>query len=151
MNEMIVIQNVSNMNSLPAKKLLIEWASKALGEDHQGAEITIRIVDELEGQSLNKKWRKKKSATNVLSFPVGKTLKQVPKFLGDIVICAPVVEREAYEQDKTFDAHWAHLIIHAVLHLQGYDHDSNKRAEVMESKEIKILKNIGYTNPYEQK
>ena len=151
MNEMIEIQDASNMDSLPAKKMLTEWVEKALQKQYQDAEITLRIVDEVEGLSLNKRWRKKKSATNVLSFPVGEILEQAPNFLGDIVICAPVVEREANEQGKTFDAHWAHLIIHGVLHLQGYDHKSDEKANIMESKEISILEKIGYTNPYKTK
>tara|TARA_B110000046_G_C12923740_1_gene368331 strand:+ start:602 stop:1057 length:456 start_codon:yes stop_codon:yes gene_type:complete len=151
MNEMIEIQDASNMDSLPAKKMLTKWVEKALQKQYQDAEITLRIVDEVEGLSLNKRWRKKESATNVLSFPVGEILEQAPNFLGDIVICAPIVEREANEQGKTFDAHWAHLIIHGVLHLQGYDHKSDEKANIMESKEISILEKIGYTNPYKTK
>ena len=151
MNEMIEIQNASNMNSLPTDNLLTQWAEQALDEQHQAAEITLRIVDEEEGVALNKEWRKKESATNVLSFPVGETLEHAPNLLGDIVICAPIVEREANEQGKISDAHWAHLVIHGVLHLQGYDHESNEQASIIESKEIRILKKIGYANPYETK
>ncbi|GJM04161.1 MAG: endoribonuclease YbeY [marine bacterium B5-7] len=151
MNEIIEIQNASNINSLPTDNLLVEWIKQALDENHQEAEITLRIVDEEEGITLNKKWRNKESATNVLSFPVGDTLEQAPNLLGDIVICAPIVKREASEQGKKFDAHWAHLVIHGVLHLQGYDHESNEQASIMESKEVLILKSIGYANPYETK
>ncbi len=151
MNEMIEIQNASNMNSLPANKLITEWVEQALDEKHQEAEITLRIVDEEEGLALNKEWRKKETATNVLSFPVGEILEQAPNLLGDIVICAPIVEQEANQQGKIFDAHWAHLVIHGVLHLQGYDHESDEQADIMESKEIRILKKIGYANPYETK
>ncbi len=149
MNEMIEIQNASNMSSLPADNVMSEWVRNALDEQHQEAEITLRIVDEEEGLALNKAWRKKESATNVLSFPVGERLKHAPNLLGDIVICAPIVKREASEQGKPLDAHWAHLVIHGVLHLQGYDHESNEQASIMELREIKILKNIGYQNPYE--
>jgi probable rRNA maturation factor len=151
MSEMIEIQNASAVKSLPADNLIIKWAEQALDEPYTEAEITLRIVDEEEGLALNKAWRKKESATNVLSFPVGETLEQAPNLLGDIVICAPVVEREAKEQGKSIDAHWAHLIIHGVLHLQGYDHESEKQASVMESKEILILENYGYANPYQAK
>ena len=148
---MIEIQNASNMSSLPADDLIAQWAKQALDEKHKEAEITLRIVDEEEGLALNKEWREKESATNVLSFPVGEILEQAPNLLGDIVICAPIVVREANEQGKPFDAHWAHLVIHGVLHLQGYDHESNEQADIMESKEIRILKKIGYANPYETK
>ena len=97
---------------------------------------------------LNQEWRKKNEATNVLSFPVGEKIEQAPDLLGDIVICAPIVEQEAKEQGKNNEAHWAHLIIHGMLHLQGYDHETNEEASIMESREIQILKNIGYENPY---
>ena len=126
-----------------------DWAAAALNKKHQDAEITLRIVDIAEGKQLNKTWRKKDYATNVLSFPVGDTLQQAPDLLGDLVICAQVVKQEAAEQNKTVDAHWAHLIVHGVLHLQGYDHEIESDAEKMEKKEIQILKKIGYANPYE--
>jgi len=148
---MIEIQNASTVTSLPADNLIIKWAEQALDEPYTEAEITLRIVDEEEGLALNKAWRKKESATNVLSFPVGETLEQAPNLLGDIVICAPIVEREAKEQGKSIDAHWAHLIIHGVLHLQGYDHESEQQASVMETKEILILEHYGYANPYKAK
>ena len=142
------IQNVSNFNSLPAKEVIIEWAKQALDKKHQNAEVTLRIVDIKEGLQLNQEWRKKNEATNVLSFPVGEKIEQAPDLLGDIVICAPIVEQEAKEQGKNNEAHWAHLIIHGMLHLQGYDHETNEEASIMESREIQILKNIGYENPY---
>jgi probable rRNA maturation factor len=145
----INIQNVSGFDTLPENELIIKWAEQALDEQHKEAEITLRVVDIDEGQKLNKEWRKKDSATNVLSFPVGEVIEQAPNLLGDIVICAPIVELEAKEQGKEFEAHWAHLIIHGILHLQGYDHESDEEANMMETKEIHILKKIGYTNPYE--
>lgn len=128
---------------------MINWAEQALDEQHKGADITLRIVDQTESQTLNKTWRNKDKPTNVLSFPVGEQLEHAPKLLGDIVICAPIVEQEANEQGKTEEAHWAHLIIHGVLHLQGYDHESDEQADIMETKEITILKQYGYANPYE--
>lgn len=149
MSLMIDIQNASGFNSLPGNELFVKWAELALDEQHKEAEITLRIVDEEEGQELNKAWRKKESATNVLSFPIGEPIEQAPNLLGDIVICAPIVEREAKEQGKDIEAHWAHLIIHGILHLQGYDHESEEEANAMELKEIRILENIGYANPYE--
>lgn len=145
----INIQNVSILKSLPDNEKIEFWVKQALDEQHKDAEISFRIVDEEEGKLLNKNWRNKDYATNVLSFPVGEIIEHAPNFLGDIVICAPVVEREAKEQEKDIDAHWAHLVIHGVLHLQGYDHEVEKEAEKMEAMEISILNKIGYTNPYE--
>jgi len=147
----IKIQNVSNAESLPESELISQWAEQALDKEHQDAEITLRVVEAKESQALNKEWRKKDTATNVLSFPVGEVIEQLPNLLGDIVICAPIVEQEAKEQEKSIEAHWAHLIIHGILHLQGYDHESDEEANKMESKEIKILKKSGYANPYETK
>lgn len=149
MSLMINIQNVSEFDSIPENELITNWATQALDQEHQEAEITLRVVDIEEGLELNKEWRKKDSATNVLSFPVGEVIEQAPNLLGDIVICAPIVEQEAKQQGKSSEAHWAHLIIHGILHLQGYDHESEEEANVMETKEIQVLKKIGYANPYE--
>ncbi|MBL1142633.1 MAG: rRNA maturation RNase YbeY [Proteobacteria bacterium] len=143
------IQNVSGIDTLPADESIIKWAQQALEDQHKNAEITLRVVNIDEGKTLNNAWRKKDYATNVLSFPVGETIAQAPDLLGDIVICAPIVEEEAKKQKKTIEAHWAHLIIHGILHLQGYDHESDEEAAIMESKEIQILNRIGYANPYE--
>lgn len=145
----VEIQNMSTLNSIPDKNLIIKWAEQAVDDKHHAAELTVRIVDEEEGQRLNKKWRKKDRATNVLSFPAGEMIDGAPDILGDIVICAPVVELEAKQQGKTITSHWAHLIIHGVLHLQGYDHASGEEADIMESREIKILHQIGISNPYQ--
>ena len=147
----IDIENVSGITSIPDDKSIIKWATLALEKKHKDAEICLRIVDEEEGQYLNKEWRNKESATNVLSFPVGEVIEHAPNLLGDIVICAPIVEKEAKQQQKENEAHWAHLIIHGILHLQGYDHVSDDDANIMEKKEIQILKEIGYANPYEIK
>ena len=143
------IQKVSQSSTLPDETLLNQWALQALDDKNKKTEILLRIVDEQESRELNKAWRNKDAATNVLSFPVGEIIEQVPELLGDVVICAPIVEREAREQGKTSESHWAHLIIHGILHLQGYDHEQERNAKIMEAKEISILKNIGYSNPYE--
>ena len=110
----------------------------------KNAEITIRIVDNDESQNLNNIYRKKKYPTNVLSFLVDDEV----HLIGDIVLCAPVIEKEALEQSKKLEAHYAHLIIHGALHLYGYDHENKKDADIMEAKEIKILTGLGYKNPY---
>ena len=146
---MIEIQKISNLNSLPKNESIVKWAIKALEDDNKKAEVVIRIVDMDESRKLNKTWRKKDYATNVLSFPASKTIEQTPNILGDIVICANLVISEAKEQKKNINAHCAHLVIHGILHLQGYDHNSKQKANIMENKEINILNDLGYKNPYE--
>ena len=146
---MIEIQKISNLNSLPKNESIVKWAIKALEDDNKKAEVVIRIVDMDESRKLNKTWRKKDYATNVLSFPSSKTIEHAPNILGDIVICANLVISEAKEQKKNINAHYAHLVIHGILHLQGYDHNSEQKANIMENKEIDILNDLGYKNPYE--
>ena len=112
----------------------------------RGGQITIRFVDIEEGQALNREYRDKDYATNVLSFPY----ETEPVVLGDLVICAPVVAREAAEQGKTLEAHYAHLIVHGMLHLQGYDHETGEDdAQRMEDKERAILASSGFDDPYQ--
>lgn len=118
------------------------WLRHALQSD---AEITVRIVDTEEGQTLNRDYRGKDYATNVLTFDYT----QAPFVTADLVLCAPVVAREAQEQGKTLQAHYAHLLIHGTLHAQGYDHETNQRdALEMEALEILLLGALGYDNPY---
>lgn len=145
----IIIQNISGNSTVPTEKQLQQWAKLALGNVDKSTELTLRIVDEEEGRMLNNTWRNKDYATNVLSFPIGETLEGDMELLGDVVICAPVVEREASEQGKRADAHWAHLVVHGVLHLRGYDHENDDEAGAMEQMEITLLDKIGYPNPYE--
>ena len=135
------IQNVSALAGIPSDALFKKWARKAL---RVNAEITLRIVDEVEGRALNKEYRGKDYATNVLTFP----LLEEPFIMADILICAPVVAKEAKEQGKTLEAHFAHLMVHGVLHAHGYDHEVPAQAELMESIEIQTLTNLGYANPY---
>jgi probable rRNA maturation factor len=123
------------------------WAEHALRAPHPADQITLRIVDELEGRQLNRGYRGKAKnyATNVLTFDY----QQTPFVIADIVLCAPVVAREAAEQGKAMEAHWAHLIIHGVLHAQGYDHEKNERdALEMEALEVLLMQSLGYPNPY---
>lgn len=147
----IIIQNISRADTVPAATQLQQWAKLALGNVDKSTELTLRIVDEEEGRKLNNTWRHKDYATNVLSFPIGEALEEGTELLGDIVICAPVVDREASEQGKRADAHWAHLVVHGVLHLQGYGHENDDEAGEMEQMEITLLDKIGYPNPYETK
>ena len=134
------------------------WLSLTVGEvgpqHDNGSEVSIRIVDELESRDMNLSYRRKDSSTNVLAFPSG-----LPEFegwpedtpvpLGDLVICAPVVEREAAEQGKDLAHHWGHMLVHGTLHLLGYDHQTDAQAQKMESIEVKILDSGGVPNPYE--
>lgn len=146
----ITIQYAADKKLAPAKKQLSHWALQALAENHCHKEVTIRIVDTSEMTVLNEQYRHKKGATNVLSFPaeLPEAAKKHYPLLGDIVICAEVVNREATEQKKTTDAHWAHMVVHGVLHLLGHDHEKEDEAAIMESLEIKILQQLGFSNPY---
>jgi probable rRNA maturation factor len=118
-----------------------KWIRHALQAD---AEITVRIVDSEEGQALNRDYRKKDYATNVLTFDYT----QEPIVSADLVLCAPVVAKEAKEQKKTLEAHYAHLIVHGTLHAQGWDHDEDEDAQVMELRESEIMARLGFKNPY---
>ncbi|AZL72170.1 MULTISPECIES: rRNA maturation RNase YbeY [Pseudomonas] len=125
------------------------WCELALRQRSADSEMTIRLVDEAEGRELNHTYRHKDYATNVLSFPadVPDDLLDIP-LLGDLVICVAVVEREAQEQGKSLEAHWAHLVIHGCLHLLGYDHIDDDEAEEMEALERELLAELGHPDPY---
>lgn len=139
----LTVQYASTEKSLPTRAQFRRWIQVALQQD---VNITLRIVDEAEGRELNKNYRGKGYATNVLTF----VYDDAPHILsGDIVICAQVVEHEAREQHKGLLAHYAHLSIHAVLHLQGYDHKNEKDAAVMEALESVIMVKLKHADPYQ--
>lgn len=149
MSELTVdFQNVYEGEGVPDEALFQRWAQAAWLGEHP-SEVTIRIVGALESQELNHEYRGKDKPTNVLSFPFEPPAGITVPLAGDLVICAPVVEKEAGEQHKTVEAHWAHMVVHGMLHLQGYDHIEDEDAEVMEGLEIRLLKQLGYDNPYE--
>lgn len=135
------VQYGCNRETLPLRADFVRWARAALTG---GGEITIRLVDADEGQALNRDYRNKDYATNVLSF----SYDTEPVVMGDLVICPSVVAREAAEQNKPLEAHYAHLTVHGMLHLQGWDHDNDADAEAMEDEEREILAALGYTDPY---
>jgi len=135
------LQNASTFAETPAKNMFRKWARVALRVD---TEVTIRIVDEDEARILNSTYRGKDYATNVLTFPLTET----PHLIGDIIICAPVVAVEAKIQNTTLEAHFAHLTIHGILHLHGYEHETEEQAALMESIEVTTLRKLGYANPY---
>ena len=140
-NLKLSIQFATDYLSLPTRAQLRKWAKAALRVD---TEVTIRVVDEIEARALNSQYRGRDYATNVLTF----ALTEEPILMGDIVICAPVVAAEASAQGKELMAHYAHLTVHGILHLHGYDHEIETQAELMESIEIQILAKLGYANPY---
>jgi len=133
------VQYACDLPNLPSEKVLSHWVKTALQNYEKTAELTIRIVGEKEGIALNEKWRHGVGATNVLSFPFECPPEITLPLLGDIVICAPVVVSEAKAQNISVEAHWAHLVIHGVLHLLGYDHETESEAEKMENLERHIL------------
>lgn len=189
----VTVQLADSRRGVPHARSLSRWAQAAFAQHvspraRTGCALTIRVVGSAESRRLNRTWRGKDRATNVLSFPAGPPL-PLPRArqagaadtaakrtmagtsmaadgcahlfrdrpaplpmplpeLGDIAICAPVVAREARQQRKTPQAHWAHMVVHGVLHLLGYDHENDRDAEVMEACEAKILKHFGYLNPY---
>jgi len=136
----------------PEEPDIRSWAEAVLNSESSPApansEMTVRIVDEKEIAELNQRYRHKEGATNVLSFPCELPAEVQLSLLGDVVIAAPVVQQEAQQQGKLPQAHWAHMVVHGTLHLLGYDHIEQSDAQVMEAREISILKDLGYPNPY---
>lgn len=142
------LQIASEAKTLPHPSQFREWVGTTLMDRLDAAELTIRIVDEEEMTELNEMYRKKQGPTNVLSFPAEINPEFELPLLGDIVICASIVQKEAEEADITLLAHWAHMVVHGTLHLLGYDHMYKEEAEIMEGIEEQILTKMGYPAPY---
>ena len=144
----ILFNNETN-NLTPAVDRFSKWVKTVIGFHGKPFQVSIEIVDQATSQELNKTYRNKNKSTNVLSFPL-----ELPEFveedlIGDLAICAEVVEKEASQQNKLLENHWAHLTIHGVLHLLGYDHINDDEAQIMENLEIKLLAQLGINNPYD--
>jgi probable rRNA maturation factor len=135
------VQYASNADGLPTRTDVRRWVKASLLDD---ATVTVRFVEAIEGRALNAEFRGRDYATNVLTFVYDDDAPRA----GDIVLCAPVVRKEADEQGKTLAAHYAHLVVHGMLHLQGFDHERAPDAELMESRETNILAGLGFANPY---
>lgn len=133
---------------VPDESLFDGWAAAALQSVADDCELSIRLVDEDESAELNQQYRGKSGPTNVLSFPFESPAPIEPQLLGDLVICVPVVEREAQQQGKKSCDHWAHMVVHGCLHLLGYDHIKEDEAEQMEAMEVEILASLHIANPY---
>jgi len=143
----LCLQNASSIQNVPDLSEIELWLQMTL-RDSPPAILTIRIVDEAESATLNQQYRRKSGATNVLSFPADLPKEVDLPLLGDLVICAPLVQKEAVAQEKPVLAHWAHLVIHGTLHLMGYDHIEAADAAQMESLETELLGRLGFSDPY---
>lgn len=143
------LQIHSQQEGIPDRQDFERWISTALQDYKTQAEVVVRIVDEQESEQLNSAYRQRSGATNVLSFPFEAPPQMEMDLLGDMVICAPVIAREAREQGKSLESHWAHMAVHSSLHLLGFDHQDEQEAVEMESLEKNILARMGYANPYE--
>lgn len=149
MSLVITTQKVERHAKTPALKQLREWTAFTLRQQKiRRGELCIRIVGETESAQLNRQYRHKSGPTNVLSFPTTLPEGLALPLLGDLVICAAVVNREAVEQGKSRAAHWAHMVVHGSLHLLGFDHIRNRDASKMEAEEVKILRKLGFGDPY---
>ncbi|WP_043594092.1 rRNA maturation RNase YbeY [Chromobacterium haemolyticum] len=141
----------SQTAALPRPADLRRWSQAALQAGVKQAQVSILIVDADEGRQMNRDYRGKDYATNVLSFALneGDPVPGLP-LIGDLVLCAPVVEKEAAEQNKPLQAHYAHLLVHGMLHLQGFDHEQDDEADTMETLETVIMQRLGYPDPYQE-
>lgn len=158
MSLLVEVQNPEAYQAIPSYNQFASW-SEACWLDESDAEVVIRLVGEEESRTLNRDYRGRDYATNVLSFnydtmdlypsDIMPETEGVVAYLGDLVICVPVIEREAGEQNKQAVQHWVHMVVHGMLHLQGFDHIKEIEADIMEAREIDILYGLGFPNPYE--
>lgn len=157
MKHRVTVQRATLAGDTPSDPALQKWATAGLSACPYPAEVTIRVVGKRESRKLNRQYRGKNDPTNVLSFQAdlpGELLKKLAKEgayapLGDLVLCAPVIIAEAAEQDKPATHHWAHMVVHGALHLQGFDHQEEREAQRMERRETEILASLGIADPYQ--
>ena len=142
------VQHASGAWPVPDDGRVARWAQAAAAAFDRDAELSVRFVDGEEGAALNASYRGGSGATNVLSFPFEARDRTEPPLLGDVVVCAPVVAREAAEQDKPLEAHYAHMVVHGVLHLLGHEHERDEDAARMEGVERDVLAGLGFADPY---
>ena len=135
-------------NGLPPESAFQVWTAAAANGRRKAVEVSIRVVDAVEGQALNLRYRHKDYPTNVLSFPAELPADIDVPLIGDVVLCAPVVAKEAHDQGKTLDQHYAHLTVHGVLHLLGFHHETVAEARHMEAIEVQVLDSLGIPDPY---
>lgn len=145
----VEVQRETSNSSVPSDQQFEQWAAAAL-QGHGESELVIRVVDQEESRRLNEQFARRNKATNVLSFPAGLPPSIDLALLGDIVICAPLVKREAEQQNKSIVAHWAHLTVHGILHLLGHDHQSDQEAANMEALETSLVQSFGFPDPYQR-
>jgi probable rRNA maturation factor len=143
------VQYASTCQNLPKVSEIGRWAEVALEGMNSDVGLSVRIVDEPESADLNRQYRNKSGPTNVLSFPFEDPPGVDSGILGDLIICAPVVYKEAREQNKSETAHWAHMVVHGIMHLRGYDHINEEDAKQMETTESTILSRLGFDDPYD--
>lgn len=148
MTVLVDLQLACENSHIPSRKDIETWLNAALDNIRHEVEVTVRVVNEHDSGELNERWRQASGPTNVLSFPADSDTRISPELLGDIVICATVIEKEALQQNKPVKSHWAHIVVHGALHLLGYDHVQDNDAEKMEALEIDILEKLGIDNPY---
>ncbi|MDJ0739194.1 MAG: rRNA maturation RNase YbeY [Gammaproteobacteria bacterium] len=149
MSVAVDVQLAVDDDGLPSREQIDGWAKAAWRDPVHDAEVVVRITDEAESRHLNREFRGRDAPTNVLSFPYEAVPEIELRHIGDLVLCAPVVLREADAQGKRRDAHWAHMVVHGMLHLQGYDHVDESDAATMEALETAILAGLGYPAPYD--
>lgn len=144
----VEVQYATERTGVPSQQEFVVWVRAALAGRRDKGEVVVRVVDEPEIAELNSRYRGKKGPTNVLSFPFAPPAAVATGHLGDLIVCAPVVLKESIEQTKDEQAHWAHMVVHGVLHLLGFQHETDREAEEMEALEVAVLKGLGFPDPY---
>ena len=143
------VEYVTDLAGAPSKRMFVKWAHASLkGMRRASVTLGLRVVDKAESAALNKRYRRKNGPTNVLSFSFEYPPGVRTDILGDVVVCASIVKREAAVLERPERAHWAHMLVHGIMHLRGYDHENQKEAAIMEAKEAGILRGLGFRDPY---